>query len=120
MSPTTRYPRRWAAKFTDENSHNPLVLQDCPACGGRGKRCEHTRSAQGVARFLVECSACSGSGVTGEVEPYFAEDPPEASSEIDSLGWLTCPNCGWRFATHHADAWTGQRHMLCGQRILIR
>ena len=35
-----RYPRRSKARFTDENDHNPLVLQDCPQCHGSGARGE--------------------------------------------------------------------------------
>jgi hypothetical protein len=113
-----RYPRRSAASFTEENGHNPLVLQDCSMCRGQGKRCELDTSNGSYT--LDVCSACNGSGVTGEVEPYFSDDKPEVAAEADPHGWLTCPTCGWRFAIRDSSAWTGQRHLQCGQRIRIR
>ena len=115
----TRYPRRSAASFTEENGHNPLVLQDCALCSGKGKVCELDTSDGEQAYVLDVCSACSGSGVTGEVEPYFSNDQPEVTAEADQHGWLTCPTCGWRFAIRDARAWTGRRHLQCGQRILV-
>ena len=112
-----RYPRRSEARFTDGNDHNPLVLQDCPACHGSGAQSEYWAEGgvQGHAR--VVCSACGGSGATGEVEPYFPTDAPEASAPEDGEGWLTCPGCGWRFTVRDRNAWTGRRHLRCGQKI---
>ena len=113
-----RYPRRSAATFTDENAHNPLVLQDCAVCHGNGKHCE-LDSVDGSYALDV-CSACNGSGVTGEIERYFPDDQPEVTARTDEHGWVTCPTCGWRFAVGDSAAWSGQRHLRCGQRITIR
>jgi hypothetical protein len=66
---------------------------------------------------LTACPACDGSGVTGEVEPYFAVDRPEAPARADAEGWLTWPGCGWRFTLRDPRAWTGRRHLRCGQKI---
>ena len=60
-----RYPRRFAATFTDENDHNPRVLQDCPACSGSGQHCHHNIASNGHEYALGVCAACSGTGVTG-------------------------------------------------------
>ena len=113
-----KYPRRSQAQFTDENGHNPTVLQACPRCHGRGLVCED--SSGGTRRVLTrdKCAECGGSGVTGEVEPYFTNDNPEAEAVVKGEG-ITCPNCGWRFRISDRHAWTGRRHLRCGQRIRL-
>jgi DnaJ-class molecular chaperone len=63
------YPRRSAATFTDENDHNPRLLQDCPECSGSGTQCHHNITSSGEEYALAICTACKGAGVTGEVEP---------------------------------------------------
>jgi len=114
-----RYPRRSAAIFTDANDHNPTVLQDCSGCDGRGTQCRHS-IVDGVEQYaLGECTACGGTGITGEVEPCFANDVPERSASVDDQGWITCPSCDWRFALRDKHAWTGRRHLRCGQKIRV-
>ena len=118
------YPRRGKAVFTDANEHNPLVLQDCPACGGTGKRdrCYEDPSGAQVCA-LEECADCGGSGVTGEVEPYFSaeQDQQQAVAEAtpNAEGWLRCPGCGVSFSTRDPHRWSGYRHLRCGQRIRV-
>ena len=114
-----RYPRRSAATFSDDNDHNPVVLQDCPACSGSGKSCRHIVDGSGETYALEVCSACSGTGVTGDVEPYFPDVRPEVTARADDTGWITCPSCDWRFALRDRRAWTGRRHVQCGQKIRI-
>lgn len=114
-----RYPRRSAAKFTDENDHNPLVLQDCPQCYGTGHVGESWVEDGSPVEANVLCTSCGGSGVTGQAEPYFPHDVPEKTTHADAEGWLTCPNCNWRFTTRDPRAWTGRRHLRCGQRINV-
>ena len=112
-----RYPRRSQARFTDENDHNPLVLQDCRECHGTGHVGESWVEDGRPVEADVLCTACGGSGVTGQVEPYFHHDLPEVEAHADAEGWLTCPNCNWRFTTRDRHAWTGRRHLRCGLRI---
>jgi DnaJ-class molecular chaperone len=110
-----KYPRRGQAKFTDENDHNPLVLQDCPTCHGSGAVCEYGSDYH--AR--VVCEMCGGSGVSGEVEPYFAAaeaGTQEFSATADAQGWLTCPSCRWRFTTRDKNAWTADDTSGAGRR----
>ena len=114
-----RYPRRSAATFTNENDHNPKVLQDCPGCSGQGTNCHHNITSDGEEYALGDCTTCNGTGVTGEVELYFLDDRPEMPACPDARGWITCPNCDWRFALRDKNAWTGHRHLLCGQKISI-
>lgn len=118
MSPG-RYPRRSAATFTDENDHNPRIQQDCPRCSGSGQFCEHSIIDGHEQYALGVCTACSGTGVTGEVEPYFLDDKPEMPACADDKVWMTCPSCDWRFALRDKNAWTGRRHLRCGQKIRI-
>lgn len=114
-----RYPRRSEATFTDANDHNPLVLQECPECGGSGHAGE-ARTEQGIAVEVDDvCTACGGSGLTGEAEHYFLDDCPETEVMADTAGWLTCPRCRWRFSLHDRNAWTGRRHRRCGQKLRI-
>lgn len=112
-----RYPKRSNAQFTDQNDHNPLVLQNCPTCHGTGhvgeSSPEHSLEAE------VICGTCEGSGVSDLVELYFDNGPPEAQATADAKGWLTCPNCRCRFTIHDRRAWTGRRHLRCGQKIKI-
>lgn len=112
-----RYPRRLKAQFTDENDHNPLVLQNCPCCYGTGHVGE-SWPEEGIEADVL-CTACDGSGITGKVEPYFATDWPEVEAELDADGWLTCPRCEWRFTIRDRNAWTGRRHLRCGQKTRI-
>jgi hypothetical protein len=115
----SRYPRRAKAIFTDENDHNPLVLQDCRACRGSGKQCHHGSQDDIQVYSLERCNECGGLGVTGQVEPFFSNNELEMSAYPDSEGWLTCPACQWRFTIHDRRAWTGRRHMRCGQKIKV-
>ena len=114
-----RYPRRSRAVFTDENDHNPLVLQDCPTCDGSGKASEYWSEGEISVHSRIICPTCHGTGITGEIEPFFAIDTPEASVATGVDGWITCPNCRWRFTTVDPNAWTGRRHMRCGQKIKV-
>ena len=110
----SKYPRRGAAVFDDSNDHNPLILEDCPACGGSGKRCT-LESGQYV---LDNCGACEGQGTTFNVVRYFPEERPSVAAVVDTVGWLECPGCRRRFATYDKHAWTGRRHR-CGQKVDI-
>jgi hypothetical protein len=110
-----KYPRRSEAQFSDENDHNPLVLEDCPKCGGVGRFCVE-RPGEAA---LGACEECGGLGTTGKVVPYYRDEEPVAEAEVDSLGWVTCPTCGWRFAVKDSAVWTGRRHKRCGQKIMM-
>ncbi|AKQ66237.1 hypothetical protein A176_003149 [Myxococcus hansupus] len=110
-----RYPRRSAAVFTDENDHNPWVLEDCPQCRGLGKVCHE---GEGLA-WQESCSACEERGTTGEVVRYFLAPGPAVTVAVDSHGWVTCPRCERRFSTQSLDHWTGRRHRTCGQALML-
>jgi hypothetical protein len=114
-----RYPRRSKAIFTDENDHNPLVLQDCAQCYGTGHVGESWAEHGMRVEADVLCTVCNGSGVTGEAEPYFAVEWPAVEACADVEGWVTCPNCGWRFTIGDRRAWSGRRHLRCGQKIVV-
>lgn len=111
----SKYPRRNDAVFDDGNDHNPLILEDCPACGGSGKRCIQDSGVYA----LDECGACRGQGTAFDIVPHFPEDSPAIGALVDPIGWVECPGCHRRFATHDKHAWTGRRHR-CGQRINLR
>jgi hypothetical protein len=102
--------------FTDENNHNPLVLEDCPECHGRGHVCHE---AAGIAATSA-CPHCEGLGTTLELVPCFANDSPEQEGVLDEHDFLTCPCCGRRFSTRDRHSWTGRRHFGCGQLIRLR
>jgi hypothetical protein len=115
---TGRPPRRWAAVFTDDNDHDPWILEDCVDCGGRGTICVEEN---GVAE-LGTCPTCGGRGTSGEIVRYFARSanggaaPVEVGAEDEEA---RCPGCDKRFKLRDARAWTGRRHLGCGQSILI-
>jgi len=112
------YPPRAKAQFTDANDHNPLILQDCPECRGTGQRNLCSEDASGARTWrLGYCSACGGTGITGQIERYFLTDAPEETAVPDADGWLRCPGCGIVFTTRDPHRWTGYRHLRCGQRI---
>jgi hypothetical protein len=112
------YPPRAKAQFTAANDHNPLILQDCPECRGSGKRDLRSEDASGARTWtLGSCSACGGTGISGQIEHYFLADAPEATAIPDADGWLRCPGCRIVFTTRDPDRWTGYRHLRCGQRI---
>lgn len=111
----SRYPRRSAAVLGATPDHNPLVLEDCPACGGSGNRCIE---GDGVATFHP-CQACAGAGITYELVPYFTNDASALSVQTNVDGWTQCPCCARRFSVRDSNAWTGLRHVHCGQRLNI-
>lgn len=109
-----QYPRRSQAVFTDENDHNPIVLQDCPHCH-RGKKCRRIKNGYALER----CKACKGLGLSGEIEPYYPEDTELVEATPSENGWVRCPGCSRRFLLTDGYAWTGLRHRRCGQKIRI-
>jgi hypothetical protein len=117
----SRYPRKSRAVFSDENGHNPWVLEDCPNCGGRGHKCEEREN--GTMYLMVECSGCEGLGTTTQVVRFFPEDGPETvelEAVVDEHGWITCPRCERRFSTRYTHhSWTGRRHLSCGQFVRL-
>jgi hypothetical protein len=101
--------------FSDDDDHDPLVLEDCPSCHGRGTRCDE----RGGVASLDACDACDGAGTTFELVRYFASSAPAVEVAADDEGWATCPGCSYRFSTRSPAAWTGRRHVRCGQRIVL-
>jgi len=110
-----KYPRRSAAVLNVAPDHNPLILQDCLACGGAGDRCIE----DGQVAAFHECEACAGVGTTYLVVPYFSNDAPEVVVQVDADGWTKCPCCARRFSVRDPNAWTGLRHVRCGQRLVL-
>lgn len=110
-----KYPRRAEAVLADAPDHNPLVLEDCQSCAGRGQRC---LEADGVAAFS-DCPDCNTSGVTHRLVPYFTNDAAPLSATLDAESWTTCPHCAHRFSTNDSNAWTGLRHVRCGQKLIL-
>lgn len=41
---------------------------------------------------------------------------PRLKVEVGPDGWLRCPQCGKRFATH-GETWNGRRHLTCGAEL---
>ena len=56
--------------------------------------------------------------MTGEVVRYFSNENDQQEAEVRG-GGITCPNCGWRFRLSDRHAWTGKRHLRCGQKIRL-
>jgi hypothetical protein len=108
-----KYPRRSVATFTSAPDHNPDVLEDCARCHGSGQHCVET---DGEAS-LSECSECGGTGTTYTVVSFFSNQAPEQVVVVDANGWVTCPCCSRRFSLRDQNAWTGLRHIGCGQRL---
>jgi len=111
------YPRRSAAQFTGANDHNPLILEDCPACFGTGRSCRST--PEGTEERIL-CQGCDQFGVTGKIVPYFGNNSEVIPVVADSDGWVACPKDQWRFTTADPKAWTGARHKRCGQKLLVK
>lgn len=116
----SKYPTRSKAQFTEENNHNPFVLASCPHCHGRGRYDTYLESSSGVVQTLHQCEACSGTGVSPEIELYFKNNNEPIPVAADADGWIKCPNCGRRFAITDKHAWTGLRHTRCGQILHVK
>jgi hypothetical protein len=41
------------------------------------------------------------------------------NATLDKLGWITCPNCEKRFSIKDKNRWKYNRHLTCGQKIII-
>ena len=118
-----RYPRAASAPFNEENDHNPDVLEDCPDCGGSGlRRFDQSLDLGPLALHAhadADCPTCLATGITGRVLRYFQNERPPRDAEAADGGTVTCPHCRRRFATSDGRAWTGWRHVYCGQRLRI-
>lgn len=111
----SKYPRRANAVFTDENDHNPLILEECPRCHGTGQVDIYDENTSIYA--LEVCPDCLETGITGEVVPYFENLSPAMEATKRDDGWTKCPRCGWRFSARDSAVWTGLRHKRCGQKL---
>src|SRR4051812_34729064 len=92
--------RHWSVNpryvFDESNDHNPLILDECPRCRGRGAHDQWGRNEQDEAcQQLVSCSLCNGSGTTGQQVRYFDNDSPTIDVPLRAGGWITCPCCKW-------------------------
>ena len=112
-----KYSKAEATKCTDENDHNPLVLEPCPDCHGRGKRCEW--SDDGMVHSQAVCATCDGEKFTGNLVRRFSNDAGAIPVTPSSLGWVTCPACGRGFKVTSKDSWSGRRHLTCGQKLTL-
>jgi hypothetical protein len=45
---------------------------------------------------------------------------PEMEATVDELRWVTCPNCGIRFALKDKSRWSDDIHKTCGQKIKLK
>ena len=106
------------AVFTDENDHNPQVLEFCQKCGGRQQICKHFVDSSGEGYVLEPCDACED-GFTGNVVPYFKNVAPAMAATPNDKGWINCPGCNWRFTLSDKGAFTGARCRRCGQKIRL-
>ena len=102
--------------YSDQNDHNPLVLESCPSCAGRGKNCSENERKYS----LTICTACDGTGKTGQVVRRYQADSTPIEVLVNECGWAKCPGCGVSFKPTSSGSWTGRRHKTCGQKILLR
>jgi hypothetical protein len=110
-----KYSKPENITFTDENDHNPLVLETCKICFGSKYICLEDN----LVAVKDLCDACDGLGVTGNLVRRYSEDYPAMSAIISETGWIKCPNCKVNFSTDSSQFWSGRRHITCGQKIDI-
>ena len=73
-----------------------------------------------------ECTRPSVSTPYVQFKPWLHEpsipqnDAAPATVTPNSKGWVTCPSCGWGFKPTDPNAWNGDRHRRCGQRLRIQ
>ncbi len=111
-----RYPTRRTVVLAAHPDHNAMVLVDCVLCGGLG---QELLFKHGVTAF-VSCRLCGGSGAGPTIAPFFTNQAPQADVALGGDGWLTCSSCGIRFSPRDRNAFTGLRHIKCGQRLRVR
>jgi hypothetical protein len=75
--------------------------------------------------FMVRESRVVGEGVVTEIlvqmRPQDAHPHNDAApvNVAPSDGWVSCPGCRRRFKLSDTKRWNGERHMSCGQRLVI-
>ncbi|CAG0986109.1 hypothetical protein PLCT2_02198 [Planctomycetaceae bacterium] len=106
-------------KFTHENDHNPVVLVPCARCHGRGTICEGLVQGGKQAQAIRECPDCGGDQYMAETRRMFANDSESMPVQSYADGWVRCPACRIRFALKDPNAWTGKRHIGCGQKLHV-
>src|SRR5215467_7470901 len=102
--------------YSDENDHNPVVLEDCPECHGTGKRCVWVGDP-GSYHCGQTCPVCGGAKTTGNLVLKYQNDSPAVVAAVNEFGWTKCPGCGVNFKTTSSTSWSGLRHKTCGQKI---
>ena len=112
-----KYSKAEATRCTDDNDHNPLVLEPCPDCHGRGKRCDWSEDR--TVHSQVVCPTCDGEQFTGNLIPRFSNNANPILVTPDALGWVTCPGCGTGFKVTSKHSWSGLRHLKCGQKLVL-
>lgn len=110
-----KYSKPENVGFTDENDHNPLVLETCKICFGS----KHVCSQNNLEVVRYSCDACEGLGITGNLVRRYPENYPAMSAIISESGWIKCPRCKVNFSTYSSQFWSGRRHITCGQKIDI-
>ncbi|HYM00955.1 MAG TPA: hypothetical protein VEZ90_18500, partial [Blastocatellia bacterium] len=106
--------------YSDENNHNPVVFEKCPACFGSGKK---RTQAVGKDEITISCDACpecAGTKTSGKLVRRYQNDSPAIEAVIDELGWTKCPGCGVNFSTSNSASRSGLRHKTCGQKIQLQ
>lgn len=112
-----KYSKRENIVYTDENDHNPWVLENCPGCNGAGRNCRFVEAER--AHYTYICSTCDGTRYTGELVRKFDNNAEPVEASPNAHGWVTCPGCGVGFKVTSKDSWSGRRHLGCGQKIFL-
>jgi hypothetical protein len=52
-------------------------------------------------------------------DAYPQNDAQPAVVTLSAGGWVSCPCCGRRFKLSDSKRWNSERHMTCGQKLII-
>ena len=103
--------------------HEFIVTEKkCPFCGSLyfGRQWRHcvweedgTRYNRPIVRYCPNCQR-----VTVD-KPWIPDnDNLPVSVKPNQANWVRCPCCHKHFSLE-SDSWTGERHITCGQRLVI-
>ncbi len=112
-----KYSQPGSRVYTDENDHNPLVLEKCPDCKGTGRDSGFVLDV--FLYYSHTCPTCKGERFSGELVPQFANDAEPLDATVSIYGGVRCPGCRGVFTINSPQSWSGRRHLLCGQKILL-
>jgi len=119
----------WFSRFISsrgEQREFALRSKRCPTCGvwlvgwteSKWQLDEQGNHSSHSIALKAKCPNCQKLTVA---EPWVPDNDNEPLLVLPfASSWVKCPQCGWKFSLEEPTSWSGERHLKCGQRLIIQ